>query len=122
MLVELNSQKTSLIPDVLYPWGCTKFCFEAGHTNLGILIQYHLRKVVLNFPTAQWYRKIHLVKPSCNDYIFEEENCDLVPMNPKWPVGPCMVLEEGDGLMVMVCQHHMNRSDTKRLLSSSSKA
>jgi hypothetical protein len=34
MLVELDSEKTSLIPDVLCPWGCTKFCFEAGHTNL----------------------------------------------------------------------------------------
>ena len=29
MLVELNSEKTSLIPDVLCPWGCTEFCFEA---------------------------------------------------------------------------------------------
>jgi hypothetical protein len=28
MLVELNSEKTSLIPDVLCPWGCTKFCLK----------------------------------------------------------------------------------------------
>jgi hypothetical protein len=97
MLVELNSEKTSLIPDVLCPWGCTKFCFEAGHTNLGILIQHHLQKVALNFPTAQWYQKIHLVESSRNDYIFEEENCDLVLMSPKWPVQPCVVLEEGEG-------------------------
>jgi hypothetical protein len=62
MLVELNSEKTSLIPDVLCPWGCTKFCFEVGHTNLGILMQHHLQKVVLNFPTAELYRKMnHLV-------------------------------------------------------------
>ena len=115
MLVELNSEKTSLIPDVLCPWGCTEFCFEAGHTNLGILIQHHLRKVVLNFPTAQWYRKMHLVESSRNDYICEEENRDLVLMNPKWPVQPCVVLEEGEGLMAMVCRHHMKHSDTKRL-------
>ena len=115
MLVELNSEKTSLIPDVLCPWGCTEFCFEAGITNLGILIQHHLQKVVLNFPTAQWYRKMHFVESSCNDYICEEENRDLVLMNPKWPVRPCVVLEEGEGLMAMVCQHHMKHSDTKRL-------
>jgi len=115
MLVELNSEKTSLIPDVLCPWGCTEFCFEAGHTNLGILIQHHLRKVVLNFPTAQWYRKIHFVESSRNDYICEEENRDLVLMNPKWPVQPCVVLEEGEGLMAMVCRHHVKHSDTKRL-------
>ena len=115
MLVELNSEKTSLIPDVLCPWGCTEFCFEAGHTNLGILIQHHLRKVVLNFPTAQWYRKMHFVESSRNDYICEEENRDLVLMNPKWPVRPCVVLEEGEGLMAMVCRHHMKHSDTKRL-------
>ncbi len=28
MLVELNSEKKSLIPDVLCPWGCTEFSFE----------------------------------------------------------------------------------------------
>jgi hypothetical protein len=44
---------------------------------------------------------------SRNDYICEEENCDLVPMNPKWPVRPCVVLEEGEGLMAMVCRHHI---------------
>ncbi len=47
MLVELNSEKIALIPYVLCPWGCTEFCFEVGHTNLGILIQQHLQKVVL---------------------------------------------------------------------------
>jgi hypothetical protein len=72
MLVELNSEKTSLIPDVLCPWGCTEFCFEA-------------------------------------------ENRDLVLMNPKWPVRHCVVLEEGEGLMVMVCRHHMKHSDIKWL-------
>ena len=36
-------------------------------------------------------------------------------MNPKWPVRPCVVLEEGEGLMAMVCRHHMKHSDTKRL-------
>jgi hypothetical protein len=29
MIVELNSAKPSLIPDVLCPWGCTEFCFQA---------------------------------------------------------------------------------------------
>ncbi len=115
MLVELNSEKTSLIPDMLCPWGCTKSCFEVGYTNLGILIQHHLWKVVLNFPTAQWHQKIHLVKSSRNDYIFEEENRDLVLMNPKWPVQTCMLLEEGEGLMVMVCRHHIKHYDTKQL-------
>ncbi len=47
--------------------------------------------------------------------ICEEGNRDLVLMNPKWPVQPCMVLEEGEGLMAMVCQHHIKHSDTKRL-------
>ncbi len=41
ILVELNSEKNSLIPEVLCPWGCTEV-FEASHTNLGILIQHHL--------------------------------------------------------------------------------
>jgi hypothetical protein len=54
-------------------------------------------------------------KSSRNDYICEEENRDLVLMNPKWPVQPCVVLEEGEGLMAMVCRHHVKHSDTKRL-------
>ncbi len=118
MLVELNSGKNSLIPDVLCPWGCTEFCFKAGHTNLGILIQHHLQKVVLNFPTAQRYQKIHLAESSCNDYIFEEENHYLVLMISKWPVQPCVVLDEGEKLMVMVCRHHMKHSNTKQLYSN----
>jgi hypothetical protein len=29
---ELNSEKTSLIPDVLCPWGCTEFCCSEVRT------------------------------------------------------------------------------------------
>jgi hypothetical protein len=42
MLVELNSEKTSLIPDVLCPWGCTKFCFEAVTDGEASGIELHL--------------------------------------------------------------------------------
>ncbi len=34
-----------------------------------------------------------------DDYICEEENRDLVLMNHKWPVQPCVVLEEGEGCL-----------------------
>jgi hypothetical protein len=47
MLAELNSAKPSLIPDVLCPWGCTEFCFQAKDFHLGLIIQHHLQKVVL---------------------------------------------------------------------------
>ena len=58
---------------------------------------------------------MHFVESYRNDHICEEENRDLVLMNPKWPVQPCVVLEEGEGLMALVCRHHIKHSDTKRL-------
>jgi hypothetical protein len=60
MIAELNSAKPSLIPDVLCPWGCTEFCFQAKHFHLGLIIQHHLRKVVLKFPRSKWYKKVAL--------------------------------------------------------------
>ena len=61
MIAELNIVKPSLIPDVLCPWGCTEFCFQAKHFHLGLILQHHLRKVVLKFPRSKWYEKLHLV-------------------------------------------------------------
>jgi hypothetical protein len=83
MVAELKSAKPSLKPDVLCPWGCTKFCFQANHLNLGLIIQHHLQKTVLKFPLGKWYEKLQLVKSSCNDYIREDGEYDHVLMNPK---------------------------------------
>jgi hypothetical protein len=56
-MVELNSEKTSLIPDVLFTWGCTEFCFDAGNTNLGILIQHNLQRLYSTFPLHNGIKK-----------------------------------------------------------------
>ncbi len=54
MIAELNSAKPSLIPyDVLCPWGCTEFCFQAKHFYVGLIIQHHFRKIVLKFPRSK---------------------------------------------------------------------
>ncbi len=102
MITELNSAKPSLIPDVLCPWGCTEFCFQAKHFHLGLIIQHLLQKVVLKFPRSKWYEKLYLVESSCKDYIREDGDYDHVLLNPKWPVRPCVILKENEGLIVMV--------------------
>ena len=48
-------QKPFILPDVLCPWRCTEFCFQARPHNLGMFVQHHLRKVVLNLPDRKWY-------------------------------------------------------------------
>ena len=115
MVAELDSEKPSLIPDVLCPWGCTEFCFQAKHFHLGIIIQHHLRKVVLKFPQGKLYEKLQLVESSRKDYIREDGEYDHVLMNPKWRIRPCVMMTENDGLMVMVCRHHEKYSCMKRL-------
>jgi hypothetical protein len=113
MIAKLNSAKLSLILDVLYPWGYMEFCFQAKHFHLGLIIQHHLRKVVLKFPHSKWYKKLHLVESSCKDYIREDGDYDHKLLNPKWPVRPCVILKENEGLMVMVCRHHEKHSCMK---------
>ena len=69
LLKPRGSNKPIILPDVLYPWGCTEFCFEVGHSNLGLLIQHHLRRVELNMPNSKYYRNLYLVETSRQDYI-----------------------------------------------------
>ena len=42
---ELNPPIFLVIPDVLYPWGCYKFSFQAKGFDPSLLIQQHSRKV-----------------------------------------------------------------------------
>jgi len=57
-------------------------------------------------PRSKWYEKLHLVELSCKDYIREDGDYDHVLLNPKWPVMPCVILKDNEGLMVMVCRYH----------------
>jgi len=118
LLSRLKSQfnKPCMIPDVLCPWGCTKFCHRAEHCNLGLIIQHHLRKVELNMPTAEYYRKLYRVETSRLDYLREKPSeYDLVLLNDDWPITPGVCCVEGKGLMVMTCCHHGSSNTTKRL-------
>ncbi len=95
--------------------GAPSFVLKRGTQILAFWYSTTCERLYSTFPLHNGIKKIHLVESSRNDYIFEEENCNLVLMNPKWPVQPCVVLEEEEGLMAMVCQHHMKYSDTKQL-------
>ena len=111
-----TDSKPIIIPDVLCPWGCTEFCFQTEHCHLGILLQHHLRKVELNLPSAQSYRKLHLVETSRVDYFRQLlSDYDKVLLNDEWPILPCVQFVQGKGLMVMVCCHHGSPHTTKRL-------
>ncbi|KAL7538852.1 hypothetical protein ACHAXR_012264, partial [Thalassiosira sp. AJA248-18] len=108
--------KQSVIPDVLCPWGCTEFCFQAGHCDLGLLIQHHLRRVVLNMPKAQSYRDLYEVETSRADYLRRSPSeYDKVLLNENWPITPSVRLLPGAGLVVLVCRHHISRDTRKRL-------
>ena len=72
LLKQLNPKGETtpiILPDVLCPWGCTDFCFITGECEYGLIVQKHLRKVQLNFPSANWYTSMHLVDTSRMDYI-----------------------------------------------------
>ena len=141
LLKPRGSNKPIILPDVLCPWGCTEFCFEAGHSNLGLLIQHHLRRVELNMPNSKYYRNLYLVETSRQDYIrqskrdyiqggdvsldLESPRNDDIPdekvlydnilLKEEWPILPAVELVGGKGLMVMNCRHHRSNNTTKRL-------
>ena len=69
-----DGRKPIILPDVLCPWGCTEFCFEARHCQMALLIQNHLRKVVLNMPNSSYYKNLHLVETSRWDYLRGQES------------------------------------------------
>ena len=64
-----DGRKPIILPDVLCPWGCTEFCFGARHCQIALLIQNHLRKVVLNMPNSSYHKNLHLVETSQWDYL-----------------------------------------------------
>ena len=111
-----SSATPNILPNVLCPWGCTEFCHRSAHANFGQLIQHHLRKVELNFPSGKYVKELYLIETSRNDYLRDSlEDYDTVLMNDKWKVRPTVELVDGKGLSIMVCRYHEKRGTKKRL-------
>ena len=114
-----KDEKPIMIPDVLCPWGCTEFCFEGSHCNTGLIIQNHLRKVELNFPSTTWYHRMFEVETSRNDYFRDvddgKDHHDFVLLNNNWPVLPSCKYVPGEGVVIQTCRHHASTGLRKRL-------
>ena len=96
---ELNPPKSLFLPDVLCPWGCCKFSFQAKGFDPSLLIQQHLRKVQLNLRKDN-HKKMYRVETSRLDYIrIEGEPIDYVLVNANWPILPLMHMIPGKGLV-----------------------
>ena len=111
----LNALNDGPKPDVQCPWGCSEFYFKAGQCNLALLIQNHLREVVLNFPVSSWYQEICFVETSRWDYINRNGTCAMVLLNKDWLVWPSVLLYDDAGLVALVCRYHNTHDCTKRL-------
>lgn len=114
MRVDKNG-KTCMVPDVLCPFGESEFCFLAEHMNPALLIQHHLRKVVLNLPSGKDFADIYTVETSRDDFIRPNNDYDKLLLNKNWIIMPSLQLLEGRGLMVMTCRHHKSRYTRRRL-------
>ena len=64
-----EDNKPMVIPDVLCPWGCSEFSFRTSVIDPSLLLQHHLRRVHLNFPSKNNYERLHLVETSRLDYF-----------------------------------------------------
>ena len=106
-----------MIPDVQCPWGGSEFCFRAKSCNPALLIQEQLRRVVLNFPTNNYYRETYWAETSRIDYIrLDNEKPDLVLLNKDWEISPSVAQLKGEGLVVLVSRDHGTKNEKKRLL------
>ena len=106
----------NILPNVLCCWGCTEFPHRCAYTNFGQLVQHHLRKAELNFPSGKHIKDIYLIETSRNDFLRDSlDEYDTVLMNDNWRIRPSVELVDGKGLSVMVCRYHEKRGTKKRL-------
>ena len=89
------------------PWGCSEFIHKCGYVPIDVMIQRHLSRCKIKLMSHLLLSKL---KWSRDDFIRDENDFEMILMNPKWKVLPSVALVEGIP-QVMTCKYHDNGSD-----------
>ena len=65
----MSSVNRFLYPNILCPWGCTKYIHMAGNIQMDIVIQSFLRKELLAIPN--YHEKFWCVNSCRENYIHD---------------------------------------------------
>ena len=94
-------------PSVMCPWGCSEFIHKRGTVPIDVMIQRHLSRCEIKLISYSLLRK---VKWSRDEFVRDENNDDMILMNPKWKVLPSVSFVDSF-TQVMTWKYHNNGSD-----------
>ena len=94
-------------PSVMCPWGCSEFIHKRGSVLIDVTIQRYLSRCDIKLMSHLLLSK---VKWSRDDFVRDENDIDMILMNPKWKVLPSVAFVESFP-QVMTYKDHNNGSD-----------
>ena len=74
-----------LRPSVMCPWGCSEFIHKRGSVLIDVTIQRYLSRCDIKLMSHLLLSK---VKWSRDDFVRDENDVEIILMNPKWKVLP----------------------------------
>ena len=101
-----HNSSPAILPNVLCPWGCTSYIFDSHNQNFAVILQNHLRAVILNFPQNEWYREMYQSETSRYDYFRVEGKSDIILLNENWTVMPTVLIHPEHGMVALTCPSH----------------
>ena len=106
------SQESTFLPNVLCPFGCTDYCFEAKECHWDMVIQQYLIKTPIATVHDQAEQRRYL--SVWTQYFREADDYDEIGLNSKWKIHPTILLTDS-GPVVLTCRRHGNLDDNNRL-------
>ena len=109
MADELNNDRI-MDQNILCPFGCSDSCRNCNPIEWPLIIQFGLKKVILNLPSkysAQYRNYMY----SSEHYFRPDDDYDVILCNKDWPVRPAVIKTKERGFVALACAHHSGLGD-----------
>lgn len=100
--------------NVLCPFGCSESCRNCHPIRWDLMIQFILKKVILNLP-SEVMKKYRYYMASSENYYREDDNYFCFLMNSHWKVKPAVIQTKSHGWAALSCARHKGLGDKHRL-------
>ena len=101
----ISSCNEFMIPDILFPWGCTLYIHKPGYTEINLLFQQYLPKCKLTL--SKKYLKCKFVESSEDDFIQLCNKYNNWLFHPNWNINPSIAFVKGKGSMILTFWNHV---------------
>ena len=96
--------ETIFMPNVLCPFGCTEYCFDAGTVDIDVIIQRHLLRINLQLYSTSKYENFFSMTET---FFRDADDYDgiLLGDDDGWIIRPTMIFTD-DGPKILTCNRH----------------